>query len=178
MPWEHGVADSSKIHIDALRFTFQQAEVKLKEILYTTDDLVKRFTQLSIFLVATVTALAGYTFSTYLTNSLLFPAGAITLTYSLIVLVIAASNLTFKQYHTLGSEPALLFHPAFFEETIPITDQVKNMYLSELENYQRRITLNREKNVARARRYKLCLIMSLSIPGVMIMAYLLCPLFQ
>lgn len=176
MPWEHGITDSSKIHIDALRFTFQQAEVKLKEILATTDDLAKRFTQLTVFLVAVSTALAGYTFSQYLTSSLLFPAAAATLVYSLAVLIWAASNLTFKQYHTLGSEPALLFHPAFFTAGIPAIDQVKNMYLSELENYQRRIIFNREKNVTRARRYKQCLILALCIPGVMITAYFLCPL--
>lgn len=181
------IATPSLISIDEYKFAFAQAEKQLEDSHKTYDATTAKSVTLITFGVAVFSTLVTYFF---LQNDIrghfdpkLFTVLVLCF-YSFSVLYYLIRNILPTNYLPSGSLPSDLLNAAFFENNLKDNNDIdhenvlRDMYYSELVNYDHRIDTNYEINNNRLTRLRYTIIALLMLPIVGLAVYLLTALIH
>lgn len=163
--------------IEQLKFFFYQAEKRLEESNKNFESTTSKTLTLLSIAVSIFSALSTYFFLNNDFNGQFSPKLFTVLTlcvYSFIVVFYLLKNIEPHPYYPMGSMPSdMLFDPPG-DPQIEIKQKLftKDIYFSELENYQERITLNFKSNDRRLKRLNLSLKLFIFLPLVGFFIYL------
>lgn len=174
--WVAKIENKRKITTDDAKFIFDQAEKQLKDSIDTSQLIINRTNIFIAVLTTGLIGLVGFSIGRVDTKhcidslSLTGFGGSIYIFCSLIYI---SKNIRSINYKIPGSEPKALFVDNFFTATKPDTDRLKFFYLSEIEDYQSRITQNKTINKNRWEIYDNTVWLTLFIPVFFLLFYLL-----
>ncbi len=159
--WRHGLKDWEKVSKDSYKFVFDQSEKRLKEILDEGKNITTRSYGLIGIIAPLLTASLGVIIKKYLNdnlNQLLFMICVIDSLILLVSLYLLLQLIKVRHVWYAGTEPDKIFLPRYMEiPGLNEDEQLKYLYLSEIEQNQHRISSNRNANNNRIGIFRYCL---------------------
>jgi hypothetical protein len=174
--WEIPSEYVARMEIQDAKFIFEHTEKLLKDTVDTSAVVVARSTVLISIAVAILTALIGYSINRWDTNksfdNLLITA-LISAAYMVVVCFTIYQNIKPHTYGTVGAEPDLFFRENFYSEEIQKEQRQIYLYANEIEQYLKRIKLNKGTNTKRWQLFTSCSRLLIATPLIMVLAYVI-----
>lgn len=132
------------------KFLLEHAEKQLKDILDTNLLIVNRTTTLLTLTLGLIIGLVGFSINRFGNNNIdeLFFTSISGATYLFYAVLKMGRNFTPTSYMTVGAEPKLFFTDKVFNAQNE-KFRLKQIYVNEILEYQRRIETNKETNERR-----------------------------
>lgn len=169
-----------EITILELQFIFSQAEKLLIESIGSGESVLTRTTILISIVIALISSGLGLMISSLndlLNSANLIASVAIVLVYLGFALQKLYLNFIGKDYKVVGSQPKDLLHNWYFDNYKEEQTRSKAILISEIKEYQERIS---ENNIINRRRWHLfhcSLLITASSPVIFLFCYLLFSIF-
>jgi len=172
--WNLKDKNLKKVTLSEVDFIFKQAEKHLDRVIDGSNKVVTRQTIVLSLCVGIITTLFGFLLNSGIDfNNIKFQENFsiyIAIGYSWIVLFISAINIAGKKYMDAGTEPNGLLHDHYYE-VVKVNRQdsrLKYMKLQELEEYQKRISYNKNVNKFRWKVYHITQFAILLLPVLIV----------
>lgn len=174
--WMPPIEKYENVPVDAVKFIFSQAEKRLDSTVKVADLITSKSYSLFSLMAGLSIAITGFLVNQLKTTEkscVYIFVSCITAIYLFLLLFFLLQNVFPKKYHPMGSIPSELFANEFFQGNQDENLKVVHLYVSELENYNKRINHNVNTNDRRQRRLKKCLYGIVFLPIIGAVAYFL-----
>ena len=172
--------DVNRVSLEDVKLIFSQAEKKLDYSAKTVESFASKTMAMITLMAGILIALMGYLISNWKDihsmTSKEYVAGVGCL-YILGLFIYVTSNVLPARYFSLGSEPQSLFLPTFFEAGVPKKKITVFLFMSEIENYNRRILTNLDVVKRCRKRYRDAVLCFLGFPFFLGLLFALLEIF-
>ena len=159
---------------DQAKFILEHAEKQLKDTIDTNVAIVSRTTTVLTLMIGLMIALVGYVINRWEANKTdeLLQTGLVGSLYVLIIIFKLGEIFHPVTYLTVGAEPKDFFNDRLFTPTNSLV-RLRQIYVNEILEYQKRITANKATIDNRWRVFKSCISWMQLIPIVLLVMYLI-----
>jgi hypothetical protein len=168
--------DVDRVSLEDVKFIFSQAEKRLDDTVKTGESIASKTMSMFTVMAGVLIALSGYAISNWKGFQSANEKDLVAIIGSLYILSLffyMLTNVLPNKYHVLGSEPDLLMVPQYFAPALPLDKITIFIYMSEIENYNERISANLKVNEGRWERYRISVILFLILPVVLGIVFML-----
>jgi hypothetical protein len=159
--------DVNRVSVEDVKLIFAQAEKKLDDSAKTVESLASKTMSMITLMAGILIALMGYLISNWKDMSSMTNkeyVASIGCVYILVLFIYVINNVLPAKYFALGSEPQSLMLPSFFTAAVPQEKTTVFLYMSEIENYNKRIIRNLKVVERCLRRYRDAVLCILAFP--------------
>ena len=139
----------NEIKLDYLKFSFEQAEKFLNELVRTGDNISKKAHAVLVIAISIFTLSLSAWSSSVIKSPELIVAAICLSSISFVVVVILIHPIWSYKTYVSGSDPSSLLKQELVESFSDQDNVLKNLILTELVNYQYRIDHNDKINMHR-----------------------------
>jgi hypothetical protein len=147
---DYFISNFNELSIDYLKFVFEQSEKKLIELVKAGEDLTKKAHSILAIAITVFTLSLGSFFTLHLEDSFIKVALITISALSFISVALLIKPLISYSTYVTGSDPSSLLLEKNLTNFSNDLFRIKNMYLNETVEYQKRIDYNRKINIERA----------------------------
>jgi hypothetical protein len=159
--------DVNRVSMEDVKLIFAQAEKKLDDSAKTVESFASKTMSMITLMAGILIALMSYLISNWKDMSSMTSkeyVASVGCLYILVLFIYVINNVLPTKYFALGSEPQSLFLPSFFAAGIPQEKITVFLYMSEIENYNKRIVRNLTVAERSLRRYRHAVLCFLAFP--------------
>ena len=148
---DYFISNFNEVKLDYLKFVFEQAEKKLVELVRAGEDITKKAYTILGIAVTVFTLSIGGIFGFKFDEPLVVTALIILSSMAFISIVLLVHPILSYATYIIGSDPSSLFKEELVDNFTNDEDRIKNLFLNESVEYQKRIDYNRKINRQRTR---------------------------
>lgn len=178
--WQIEECHMANLTENVAKFIFDHAEKQLKDLIDTGNIITTRTTTLITVVVGLLIAIISYFINRWDTKQYfdsLTTTSIIVVIYLLVICFYLRMNILPKEYAVPGAAPKLFFKDSIFGEKSDEQNRLRNLYINEIESYQKRIEHNKATNNERWKHYNQALLLVVLLPIVMPVIFFIISIF-